>query len=606
VTRERLARLPAPVLGFLIALVVYGGALGVMRPVPSGDEPHYALEAISLARDGDRDMRDEYADAGLIHAVTALPALDPHARDFGDGRLVSTHGVGLPLLLTPVAAVTTSVTAMRLELLLLAALAAAVLLRIVRRFDDGWRGWAAWALVAFSLPVVAYATQLYPELPGALCLLLGVNGILAGPRRRWEWLLGAAATAFLPWLHVRYLPIVAGLVVVFLARLWRDRRDAPVALPLVLAAAPIALSGAAMAYAFNRWYGSPLPTVIFGSSDVLPAVGPPVDASAAAAAAAPVPSAADYVQLLLDNPSPRVIYRSVVAAVLTPGGGWLPYAPVHVVALAGVAALAVLRWRWAVAGVLLAGGYLALLFASTIESQYTFPGRYVIVVLPLAAIALAAALRSRVGVVAAGALGAVSALILFAGVTRPGEMIAANSSKGTDLPVVHQMQPLLPVTAAFDTKFVSHRPARDRGRSTATTVRSEPVEIDRGTYNAAFVLRSGPGDPAARAVLQVRRADGQPVTEMTVRASEVPGERVFTMPFQATGTVAVRTEVRLSPPGGLRAGGVQVAGTLPWTKEPPAYYQWPRTLGWALLTLGLAAALAYALVSSSRRLRQRA
>ena len=55
----------------------------------TADEPHYLLTALSLAEDGDLDVRDEFADQSYrpFHEL----ALAPQARPLPDGRLIEPH-----------------------------------------------------------------------------------------------------------------------------------------------------------------------------------------------------------------------------------------------------------------------------------------------------------------------------------------------------------------------------------------------------------------------------------------------------------------------------------------------------------------------------------
>lgn len=120
----------------------YYGTYEAMNYAATGDEPHYLLEARSLAFDGDRDMRNNYANPVEVKKVYggSFDACCLQAYDYrGDGR-----------------------------------------------------------------PFPARAI------------------VVADPGRA-RRLLGVAAVAFLPWLHVRYglLAVALGL-----GLLWRARRDA--------------------------------------------------------------------------------------------------------------------------------------------------------------------------------------------------------------------------------------------------------------------------------------------------------------------------------------------------------------------------------------------
>jgi hypothetical protein len=623
---DRLRRVPAPVLAFCIALLVYGAALAVVRPATTGDEPHYALEALSLARDGDRDLRNNYLDRSEVAAVTNLPALDVHAADWGDGRLISAHGPGLPFLLAPVAAVTDDVVWMRLVLVLVSSLAAALLLRLVRRLDRGWRGWAAWALVAFSLPLFAYSSQLYPEMVAALCVIAALDVLAAGPARLRPWVLAGAATAVLPWLHVRYLALLAGLVLVFAIVAWTRRRAPGQWRALIGFAAPVLVSLVLVGVAFDGWYGSPVPTVVFGIEDAHATVNGSVaapepagdaDTSASATGSAaddgtPAPAAAsqtvvedpwDRIVYLLNTPSPNTVYTSVVANVLSPGGGWLPFAPVHLLALAGLASVAVLRWRWLAVGVLAVSGYLVVLFGTGIESQYALPARYLIAIMPLVAVPLALALRPRLGVAAAVVLGAISLLVSFVGMTHLATLVTPNASIAASTPVLRSADSLWPTTPPVGDAPVSHTPRLSDGRPGVQ--RSATVTLEPGAYNVAFALAPAQADARAGAAkLEIVSDGGGVVASQTVSGADIGAERVLGIPLQVSGTSVVRFRVASTPPGAARATLVQVAGTRTASSDPPAFYGWAKAVGWGAVILALAAGLVYALVSSSRRLRQ--
>lgn len=73
-----------------------------------GDEVHYALLAHSIAVDGDVDLRDDYeavaSGSPAAGRKRAGQVLDRHVRTVA-GRELSTHPVGVPLLLAPLVAV---------------------------------------------------------------------------------------------------------------------------------------------------------------------------------------------------------------------------------------------------------------------------------------------------------------------------------------------------------------------------------------------------------------------------------------------------------------------------------------------------------------------
>jgi hypothetical protein len=217
----------APAAAFVASLIAFLAALAILSPGTNGDEPHYVLQAVSIARDLDLDMADEYDDPALIQQAYGAPSVEPDAFAFPGGHgLASVHTAGLPLLLAPVAAVTVDTHLMRMEMALIAAIGAALLMALLQRLAIGSpvARWLAWAAVVLSAPVVVYAVSLYPEVPG-MTMLLGAVLLLARGRPG-PWALGAASVlaAYLPWLNVRFVALTAVLALVALWHAWRSPR----------------------------------------------------------------------------------------------------------------------------------------------------------------------------------------------------------------------------------------------------------------------------------------------------------------------------------------------------------------------------------------------
>ena len=177
-------------------------------------------------------------------------------------------------------------TGARLVMVLIAALLADQLYRLLRdlRLRRRYRV-LAWAAAVFCLPVVVFSSQIYPELPGALLVVVALRVMVVGASRPAALALGSAAAAALVWLHVRYLPLSVGILfglaiaaclqrleprvvevtasrapskpqralvvrcVVVLMKRWRT-----VTLPVLV---PYAIGIGLLAAAFQHWYGSP-------------------------------------------------------------------------------------------------------------------------------------------------------------------------------------------------------------------------------------------------------------------------------------------------------------------------------------------------------------
>jgi hypothetical protein len=135
---------------------------------------------------------------------------------------------------------------------------------------------ATWLALAFSPPLLLYADQLYPEVPGALLTIIGVRAILAAraARARGEGaprtLLGVqvgVAVALLPWFHLRYLPLSAVLADSAAWALWPRSADGPTggpwrrpSGPLLGFTAPAALAGVGLLTLYWRLFRG-VPTV---------------------------------------------------------------------------------------------------------------------------------------------------------------------------------------------------------------------------------------------------------------------------------------------------------------------------------------------------------
>ncbi|HEY0782556.1 MAG TPA: hypothetical protein VGE98_08885, partial [Thermoanaerobaculia bacterium] len=576
---DRFARL-AP---FLLALAVYLVAWRVQPLPPTGDEPHYLLTAWSLVHDGDVDLRDEYARSDGA-SLGVAPHLEPHACDYRhDGRLIPLHGVGLALLLAPVVALGGGLAAVRLELIVLAALLAWELHRLLR--DLGLGGarevWAAWVAVVFCLPLVVYAGQVYAEVPGALLVVLGLRRLILAPTVSRLWI-AAAAAALLPWLHVRF-----GLLALVLAAgvAWRGWRalGARGLLPLTA----FALSLAALAGCFALWYGSPLPSAPFHVAGHFPE-GP---------------------TWTLES-----LYRHAAGLFLSRAFGWLPFAPVHVLAVAGLVPLVRLHPRQAALPLAGAGLYLLLASARMASQGAAFPGRLVVCLVPLAAVPLLVAMtRGPIARLAFVPLLALSLAITVAAVAS-GARLYTRGAATTEVPIAASLQGLWPAIPLLDPAAALHcqaaRLRREVGavvpdpRKAGPAVRAaEPerpgllafgplVVLKKGAYAARFEL-AATAESAERPVAVVAVVDGSGavVAQRLVRAADLPadGWGVATLPFFAAGELLGPRVVYLGR-GEVWARGIHFE---PRGGEPHERFPgWRRSLAWlvalAVCGVGLA------------------
>jgi hypothetical protein len=572
---------------FLIALILYGGALVVIAPSPQGDEPHYALEAISLVRDHDRDLADEYADPALLRSVFGSTALTPHAyRHPGSDAWTSIHAVGLPLLLAPAAAFSTSLQWMRVEMVLLAALAALLLMRLLERLPFGSPGvrWAAWAAVVASAPMVVYATAVFAEVP-AVVLVLAATLLLT--RRRpgpgpGALAAAAGAAALLPWLNQRFVVLTAVLA---LGALWvalRSRRPRAAALAVLV---PLAVSAIALALASRHWYGSLSPGAAYAFKE--------------------------------QTRTLSGAYRFGLGGLLSPTYGLLAQVPVALLAVVALG-LAVRRLGPAAAlGVLGAALYvLVIAFSGIGFPGASFAGRLQLVLLPLAAVPLVVLLalqprwRWPFGMLLALSLALTARVVLEPAAS------AATGAPGTAMARYERLWPSFaapeapvdrtspPADVAAELGRPTRRGPLPAGAAEAVVAPAgRPGTVERLTtdalpvreYTAAVVLRADAPSADTAATVTVSDAAGDPLFAWTLTGAQIPpadGYRPILVPFALHRPQPITVAVHTTGAVGLRAGPVQVASS-PGASQAAVrgYPGLAGTLAWIAILLGAGVAV---------------
>jgi hypothetical protein len=340
------------------ACCALASAAGIaVRGTPSrqvtGDEPHYLLSAISLAEDRSLELSDEYRERRYtpFHA----PRIDRHEKLLADGRLVSPHDPLLPALLAGPTALGGWVGA-KLALALVAGLLGALLVwTAVRRLAvPAGRALAVVAIFGASAPLAVYGAQVYPELPAAVALTAGVAALL-GPLRRAGLAVAAVALIVLPWLSVKYVPVAAALAGLVAVRLARERRLRECG----VLAGTLALAGVAYLGAHQAWYESW--TVYAGSHDT---VG--------------------------SDPSYVGRARRLSGLLFDRTFGLVPWQPAWLLLAPALGALAARRPRgWPALVLPLAVGWLMAAFVALTMHGWWWPGRHLVVVLPLGVLLVA-------------------------------------------------------------------------------------------------------------------------------------------------------------------------------------------------------------------------
>ena len=209
----------------------------------SGDEPFYLLTTQSLLTDGNFDLLNQYAarsyESFFDHPDglwrQSVPKPD-------DGKLLSPHNLGLSVLAIPGFALG-GLLGVQVQLLVLAATTMALAFVLADRLTR--RRVLSWIVtlgVGLSAAAFIYSTEIYPEFPAALALVLSLLVVTRNSTLRMaDGLVMAFLLSIMCWLGVKYAFLALPVAAYFLFRSDRDGR-------VVLLAA-----GAASA-AFFAWF----------------------------------------------------------------------------------------------------------------------------------------------------------------------------------------------------------------------------------------------------------------------------------------------------------------------------------------------------------------
>jgi hypothetical protein len=368
----------------------------------TADEPQYLLTALSLWEDRSFDISDELADERWRDFHEAQ--LPEQTETLDGGRRISPHDPLLPVLLAvPVGLF--GWAGAKATLALLAGVLAGLLVAVAHRQFAVPLRTAAIVVGAFAvaMPLASYGSQVYPELPAALAVTVAVAA-----RRRWPFVLAVVA---LPWLGIKYVLVAAALA---LTRA-RGRR----VLAAFAAAGVVYVVGHGLLY--GGWTAYATGDHFVGGEHTVVGYAP------------------DYAGRS----------RRLLGLLVDRGFGLAAWAPAWLLLVPAVAALARRRpqgWTSLVAP-LAAGWATATWIALTMHGWWS-PGRQLVVVLPLAVLAVAwwASIAGAVvlrAVVVLGAAGAASWLWLAAEVASLDLRLIIDFEQ-TSNPLVRAWRLLLP------------------------------------------------------------------------------------------------------------------------------------------------------------------
>lgn len=403
------------------------GARATYGAQTTADEPQYLLTAISLWEDDNLDISDELADERYrdFHEVE----LPQQTVQLEDGVRISPHDPLLSLLL----AAPLSLGGWLGAKTALAAIGGvlAPLMVWTARHRLGVSSITAYMVAgvfALAPPLAIYSTQVYPELPAAVILLAGFTAV-TGPFERRGRIVFALAVIALPWFAVKYIPVAAVLAIAGLFKAGKGRRLGLIGVfsmaGLIYAAGHVAIYGGLTAYATGDHFVGGELTVV--GSD------------------------------------PNLWGRStrLIGLLVDRGFGIGAWQPAYfLLPLATGWALSVRDYTLSLAGWLVAVGWIMATFVALTMHGWWFPGRQLIVILPMAVLLIAAWVdegRRRLPVLAIiGALGLVSfGFLLVEGLANRLTWVVDFGT--TSNPLYQTYSPLLPdYLASTTTTWVLH------------------------------------------------------------------------------------------------------------------------------------------------------
>jgi hypothetical protein len=244
---------------FFLPLVVYLAILpwSARHRQPDGDEPFYLLVTHSLAYDFDADLKNNYAHRDWRFFMDRPIEPQPGDPVGPNGERYSRHNEMLPLALVPAYRVGGKMGALA-TMAALTALLTWMTLRLARRYfpEHPGEALAAWAVAAFTPPLLFYSYQVWVEVPAALLAAAALDRILILERQRdWgpkEWLGLGVPVLLLPLVKIRFILIAAPLLALAWWHAGRPKR------PIFLLAGMLgALAGGMLLY--NKLvYSNPL------------------------------------------------------------------------------------------------------------------------------------------------------------------------------------------------------------------------------------------------------------------------------------------------------------------------------------------------------------
>ena len=179
----------------------------------TADEPFYLMTTVSLIDDGNLDLKAQYARKSYREFFDHPDGLWRQSVETSDGLLLSPHEPGLSVLVVP-GYLIDRLRGVQVQLMLLSALTFSLAYVLVSR-ETGLvlLSWLVTAAVGLTATAFVYATEIYPEVPAALCLVSMLLLFQSRVQGAWSGVAMALLVTCLLWLGMKYAPLggIAGL-----------------------------------------------------------------------------------------------------------------------------------------------------------------------------------------------------------------------------------------------------------------------------------------------------------------------------------------------------------------------------------------------------------
>ncbi len=367
-------------LGIAAYLLYAAAALGVFGDImdPTGDEPNYLLATISLYKDHDIRLKNNFNRRDYLEFYPGkIVTRVVQGRDRGGYPV---HGIGVSLYLFPYYYIGSKIggpfalrSSIRLGMALIAAcLAASVFLLLRRLAVSRPVAFATAGILAFSPPLIMYAHLAYPETSVALIVTLFFMALFSSQPR---WAFCGLLLSACPWFGVKFNAMAAALAgTAFLAIILRTQAAQRFRACLLTGVAALPLLAA---YEFYLWrfYGSFSPAAAVGGR----------------ATAEKDSVTGNIVHYLSLDTFKRLRYmpQTFLADLIDQKGGILLYSPILLIAILGLWILFRDRNRTGLFLILPPLMHLGIYTYTNYMGGFCPPGRPILPLLPIIAILFA-------------------------------------------------------------------------------------------------------------------------------------------------------------------------------------------------------------------------